>query len=427
MFVQAFLILVGLVALSLPIAAVLLIVALSMGLIHSPMPLHLAGSAIFWEVSTEFTLTTIPLFVLLGEVLLRAGVAERMYAAVAVWLNRLPGGLLHANIGASTLFSATSGSSVATAATIGTVALPEITKRNYNERLFLGSLAAGGTLGILIPPSIHLILYGMITQSSIPQLYTAAMIPGLLLALIFGAIIVVCCVIRPAMGGDAIETTWRERFASLPSVLPILGLFLTVVGSIYAGLATPTEAASLGLVFALVLAAFYGRLSIAMLHAAFLGTMRTTAMIMLIVMVSYFLNFVLAFLGIPQALTRFIDDLGLTPTMTMVLIVAFFVVLGCFLESLSMLVTMTPLVAPIVIGLGFDPVWFGVVMILLLEVALITPPVGINLYVVQAIRERGEMLDVMLGAAPFVVGMFVLIGLLIAYPEIALWLPSVGR
>lgn len=427
MFVQAFLILIGLVALSVPIAAVLLIVALTMGMIHSPMPLYLAGSAIFWEVSTEFTLTTIPLFVLLGELLLRAGVAERMYGAVAVWLNRLPGGLLHANIGASTLFSATSGSSVATAATIGTVALPEITRRNYSERLFLGSLAAGGTLGILIPPSIHLILYGMITQTSIPQLYTAAMIPGLLLALIFGGIIIVCCLASPAMGGDAITTTWHERFGSLPSVLPILGLFLTVVGSIYAGLATPTEAASLGLVFALVLAAFYGRLSIAMLHAAFLGTMRTTAMIMLIVMVSYFLNFVLAFLGIPQALTRFIDDLNLTPTMTMVLIVVFFVALGCFLESLSMLVTMTPLVAPIVISLGFDPVWFGVVMILLLEVALITPPVGINLYVVQAIRERGGMLDVMLGAAPFVVGMFVLIGLLIAYPEIALWLPSLGR
>ncbi|MCZ4351001.1 TRAP transporter large permease [Roseovarius aestuarii] len=427
MFAQAFFILIALVAVSLPIAAVLLIVALTMSFAHSPMPLHLAGSSIFWEVSTEFTLTTIPLFVLLGEILLRAGVAERMYAAVAVWLNRLPGGLLHANIAASTLFSATSGSSVATAATIGTVALPEVSKRNYNERLFLGSLAAGGTLGILIPPSIHLILYGMITQSSIPQLYSAAMIPGLLLALIFGGIIIVCCLLRPSMGGDAIRTTWKERFSSLPSILPIVGLFLTVVGSIYAGWATPTEAASLGLVFALVLAACYRRLSVAMLHAAFLGTMRTTAMIMLIVMVSYFLNFVLAFLGIPQALTRFIGDMGLTPTMTMVLIVAFFVVLGCFLESLSMLVTMTPLVAPIVIGLGFDPVWFGVVMILLLEVALITPPVGINLYVVQAIRDRGEMADVMLGAAPFVVGMFILIGLLIAFPQIALWLPSIGQ
>lgn len=427
MFTQAFVMLIALVALSLPVAAVLLIVALTMGWLHSPMPLYAAGSEIFWKVANEFTLTTIPLFVLLGELLLRAGVAERMYAAVALWLNRLPGGLLHANIAASTLFSATSGSSVATAATIGTVALPEISKRRYNERLFLGSLAAGGTLGILIPPSIHLILYGMMTQSSIPQLYSAAMLPGLLLALIFGGIVIIACRINPAMGGIPIEATWKQRLASLPSILPIIALFAVVVGSIYAGVATPTEAASLGLVFALVLAACYGRLSVAMLHEAFISSMRTTAMIMLIVMVSYFLNFILSFLGIPQALTSFVGWLGLSPVMTMVLIVAFFVALGCFLESLSMLVTMTPLVAPIVIGLGFDPIWFGVVLTILLEVALITPPVGINLYVVQAIRERGGIGDVMLGALPFVLAMFILIGLLIAFPQIALWLPSLGQ
>ncbi|MWD25961.1 TRAP transporter large permease subunit [Aquicoccus sp. SCR17] len=427
MFTQAFAMLIALVALSLPVAAVLLIVALTMGWLHSPMPLYAAGSEIFWKVANEFTLTTIPLFVLLGELLLRAGVAERMYAAVALWLNRLPGGLLHANIAASTLFSATSGSSVATAATIGTVALPEISKRRYNERLFLGSLAAGGTLGILIPPSIHLILYGMMTQSSIPQLYSAAMLPGLLLALIFGGIVIIACRINPDMGGVPIKATWKQRLASLPSILPIIALFAVVVGSIYAGVATPTEAASLGLVFALVLAACYGRLSVAMLHEAFISSMRTTAMIMLIVMVSYFLNFILSFLGIPQALTSFVGGLGLSPVMTMVLIVAFFVALGCFLESLSMLVTMTPLVAPIVIGLGFDPIWFGVVLTILLEVALITPPVGINLYVVQAIRERGGIADVMLGALPFVLAMFILIGLLIAFPQIALWLPSLGQ
>lgn len=427
MFTQAFVMLIALVALSLPVAAVLLIVALTMGWLHSPMPLYAAGSEIFWKVANEFTLTTIPLFVLLGELLLRAGVAERMYAAVALWLNRLPGGLLHANIAASTLFSATSGSSVATAATIGTVALPEISKRHYNERLFLGSLAAGGTLGILIPPSIHLILYGMMTQTSIPQLYSAAMLPGLLLALIFGGIVIVACRINPSLGGTKIEATWKERIASLPSILPIIGLFAVVVGSIYAGIATPTEAASLGLVFALVLATCYGRLSVSMLHESFISSMRTTAMIMLIVMVSYFLNFILSFLGIPQALTGFVAGLGLSPVMTMVLIVAFFVALGCFLESLSMLVTMTPLVAPIVVGLGFDPVWFGVVLTILLEVALITPPVGINLYVVQAIRERGGIADVMLGALPFVLAMFILIGLLIVFPQIALWLPSLGQ
>ncbi|WP_163852081.1 TRAP transporter large permease [Pseudooceanicola aestuarii] len=424
MFAQTFAILLGLVAISMPIAAVLLITGLVMGWLHSPMPLHVAGSEIFWKVANEFTLTTIPLFVMLGELLLRAGVAERMYAATALWLNRLPGGLLHANIAASTLFSATSGSSVATAATIGTVALPEIERRGYNERLFLGSLAAGGTLGILIPPSIHLILYGMMTQSSIPQLYSAALVPGLLLALIFGGIVILTCLLRPSMGGQRIAATWSQRLRSLPSILPIIGLFLVVVGSIYAGIATPTEAASLGLVFTLILAACYRRLSIQMLKEAFTGTMRTTAMIMLIVMVSYFLNFILSFLGIPQALTRLVGELGLSPTGTILIIVVFFVALGCFMESLSMLVTMTPLVAPIVFSLGYDPVWFGVLLIVLLEVALITPPVGINLYVVQAIRSRGGIGDVMIGALPFVVAMFGLIGLLVAFPEIALWLPS---
>ncbi|MEO3999395.1 TRAP transporter large permease [Mesorhizobium sp. CAU 1732] len=424
MLAQASLSLIILIGLSLPIAAVLISIALGMAFFHSPMPLHVAGSEIFWKVSNEFTLTSVPLFILLGEILLRAGVAERMYAAVALWLNRLPGGLLHANIAASTLFSATSGSSVATAATIGTVALPEVRKRGYNERLFLGSLAAGGTLGILIPPSIHLILYGMMTGTSIPQLYLAATMPGLILAGLFSVLVLLACLIRPDLGGERIQATWSQRFSSLTSIVPILLLFVVVVGSIYTGFATPTEAASLGLVFALILAAFYRKLSVTMLHEAFIGAMRTNAMIMLIVLASYFLNFVLSILGIPQQLTTFIAELGLSPVSTMLLIVAFFVILGCFLESLSMLVTMTPLIAPIVVGLGYDPIWFGVITIILLEVALITPPVGINLYVVQAIRGGGSMSDVMVGALPFVICMFVLIGLLMVFPQIAMFLPG---
>lgn len=413
-----------LIGLSIPIAAALTITALLLAEIYSPLPLYFAASEIFWKVSNEFTLTSVPLFVLLGEILLRAGIAERMYAAIALWLNRLPGGLLHANIGASTLFSATSGSSVATAATIGTVALPEVRKRGYNERLFLGSLAAGGTLGILIPPSIHLIIYGMITNTSIPKLYLAGMIPGLLLAALFSLIIAAACIAKPAYGGERIDATWRQRFLGLIDLVPILALFAVVVGSIYAGLATPTEAASLGVIFACALAWWHGRLSIAMLHEAFIGAMKATAMIMLIVLGSYFLNFVLSIIGLSQQLSGFINGLGLSPVATMLVIIAFFVVLGCFLESLSMLVTMTPLVAPIVMGLGYDPIWFGIIMIILLEVALITPPIGINLYVVQAIRKSGRIQDVMLGSLVFALSMFALIGLLLAFPEIALWLPT---
>ena len=424
MLANASLLLAVLIGASLPIAATLIICALLLSSIYSPLPLFLAASEIFWKVSTEFTLTSVPLFILLGEILLRAGIAERMYGAVALWLNRLPGGLLHANIGASTLFAATSGSSVATAATIGTVALPEVRRRGYNERLFLGSLAAGGTLGILIPPSIHLIIYGMITNTSVPKLYLAAAIPGLLLAVLFSLIIVVICMVKPGFGGEPIKATWRQRFVSLVDLVPILLLFVVVIGSIYAGFATPTEAASLGLVFAVVLAWWYGKLSLALLHESFIGAMKATAMIMLIVLASYFLNFVLSVIGLSQQLTSFISGLGLSPLQTMLVIIAFFVVLGCFLESLSMLVTITPLVAPIVIGLGYDPIWFGVILIILLEVALITPPVGINLYVVQAIRGRGSIQDVIAGSLIFVLSMFALIGFLLAFPEIAMWLPT---
>ncbi|WP_342643799.1 TRAP transporter large permease [Rhodoligotrophos ferricapiens] len=421
---NAALLLAVLIGASIPIAAALAIAAFVLGGIYSPLPLYYAASEIFWKVSNEFTLTSVPLFVLLGEILLRAGIAERMYGAVALWLNRLPGGLLHANIGASTLFAATSGSSVATAATIGTVALPEILKRGYNERLFLGSLAAGGTLGILIPPSIHLIIYGMITNTSIPKLYLAGMIPGLVLALLFSAIILIVCLAKPGYDGQPVRATWRQRLMSLIDLVPILLLFLVVVGSIYAGIATPTEAASLGLVFAIILAWWNGKLSLTLLHESFLGAMKATGMIMLIVLASYFLNFVLSAIGLSQQLTGFINGLGLSPVATMVVIIAFFVVLGCFLESLSMLVTMTPLVVPIVVSLGYDPLWFGIVMTILLEVALITPPVGINLYVVQAIRKQGSIQDVIAGSLVFVLSMFALIGLLLAYPEIALWLPQ---
>ncbi|WP_332694390.1 TRAP transporter large permease [Bosea sp. (in: a-proteobacteria)] len=424
MLANASLLLAFFISSSLPIAATLIITALILSFVYSPLPLFLAASEIFWKVSTEFTLTSIPLFVLLGEILLRSGIAARMYGAVALWLNRLPGGLLHANIGASTLFSATSGSSVATAATIGTVALPEIRRRGYNERLFLGSLAAGGTLGILIPPSIHLIIYGMITNTSVPKLYLAATIPGLMLATLFSLLIVVICLVKPSYGGERIDATWRQRFASLADLVPIILLFFVVIGSIYTGFATPTEAASLGLVFALGLTWWYGRLSLALLHECFVGAMKATAMIMLIVLASYFLNFVLSVIGLSQQLTSFISELGLSPLQTMLVIIAFFVVLGCFLESLSMLVTITPLVAPIVVALGYDPIWFGVILIILLEVALITPPVGINLYVVQAIRGRGSIQDVIAGSLVFVLSMFGLIGLLLAFPEIALWLPT---
>ena len=414
-----------LIALSVPIAAVLGVLALALGQLFSVMPLHLALGDVMWENSIEFLLIAIPLFILMGEILLRSGIAERMYGALAQWLSWLPGGLMHSNVGSCALFAATSGSSVATAATIGTVALPEVDRHRYDERLFVGTLAAGGTLGILIPPSINLIIYGLLTDTSVPQLYLAGFIPGLLLAVLFMVTVVVACTLRRGWGGTPIETSWTLRLKGLLHLLPPLGIFLVVVGSIYAGLATPTEAASLGVVASLGLAAFTRSLDLEMLRRAVEGTMRTTAMVMLIILSAIFLNFVLAAIGLTQALSQFVLDLGLTPMQTLLAVIAFYLVLGCFMETLSMLLTTTPLIVPIIVGLGFDPVWFGILMMVMLETALITPPIGVNLYVVQGVRGRGSMNDVITGTLPFVATMFVMIALLVIFPELALWLPQV--
>ena len=424
MVAKPLLILVALVAFAVPIAASLGWLGLTLQFLESPMPLHRALGDMVWQTGTDFLLVAIPMFVLLGEILLRAGITERMYEGIVKWLGWLPGGLMHSNVGSSALFAATSGSSVATAATIGTVAIPQIEKRGYNEPLFLGTIAAGGTLGILIPPSINLILYGLLTDTSVPELYLAGFMPGFLLALLFMITVVALCLLKPSWGGDPVRASWSERFRALPALIPPIGIFLVVVGSIYAGIATPTEAASLGVVAAMVLAAANRTLTISMLRQAAEGTIRTTSMIMLIILAAVFLNFVLSVIGLTQALADFVTGLGLTPFQTMLMIVAILVILGCFMETLSMLLITAPLITPIVVKLGYDPVWFGILLMVLLESALITPPIGINLYVVQGVRGRGEMLDVMKGAAPFVITMFAMIALLLMFPEIALWLPS---
>lgn len=416
--------LLGLLALALPVAAALGVLGMLLDKIYSSLPLTLALGEVAWSTSKDFLLVTIPMFILLGEILLRAGVAERMYGAMASWMSWIPGGLMHSNIGACTLFAATSGSSVATAATVGTVALPLVQRYGYNERLFLGTLAAGGTLGILIPPSINLIIYAVLTDTSIPRLYLAGIIPGLGMALLFIAMVLLICLVRPAWGGRPLRSSWAERFRSLVHLLPPLGIFLVVVGSIYAGLATPTEAAALGVVAALGLAWAYRRLSLAMLKEVFENSMRTNAMVMLIIVAAYFLNFVISAIGLTTVLTDYISGLGLSKTQMLVAVVLFYLVLGCFMETLSMMITTIPIVAPVMFALGFDPIWFGIVLVILIEMALITPPVGLNLFVVQSLRSRGSLNDVMAGSAPFVLVMLVMIALLAWFPGLALWLPA---
>ena len=425
MIATALILLLVLIGLSIPVGAALGVLGLILDPLFSMLPLTRAMGELAWGTSTEFLMVAIPLFILLGEVLLRAGFAERMYSAMSLWLSWLPGGLMHANIGASTLFSATSGSSVATAATVGTVALPQIKRYGYNEPLFLGSLAAGGTLGILIPPSINLVIYGVLTNSSVPKLYLAGIIPGFTLAALFMLTVIIACIAKPSWGGHTIKASWGERFASLVHLLPPLGIFMLVVGSIYAGLATPTEAAALGVFGALVLAAWHRRLTFSMLREAIEGTMRSTAMIMLIIIASSFLNFVMAATGLTTVLTDSISGLGLSPGWMLLILVIFYLVLGCFMETLSMMITTIPIVAPIMIGLGYDPIWLGIVIIVLVEAALITPPVGLNLFVVQSLRKSGSMNAVIIGSLPFVFAMFVLLAVLAFFPELALWLPNV--
>ena len=414
-----------LVGLGIPVAAALFYLGLILGDLYAFLPPLPALGDIAWSTSTEFLLISVPLFILMGEVLLRAGLAEDMYRALAPMLARIPGGLMHTNIASSALFAATSGSSVATAATVGTVAMPNMDRYGYGRGLFLGSIAAGGTLGILIPPSINMILYGVLAEVSVGELYLAALIPGVLLALLFSGTVLVACLTSPALGGR------RAEFGAAPGVLrallPIVLLFLLVVGSIYAGLATPTEAAALGLLGALALAAARRALTLRTLFGAFEGTMKTTAMVMLIVLAAYFLNFVMVNIGLTRAVVGFVQELGWPPLGVLLSIVALYLVLGCFMDTLSLMIATTPIVVPIVVALGYDPVWFGVLFMILIEAALITPPVGMNLFVVQAVRGGGEFREVALGALPFLVAMLAMIALLIAAPQLALLLPVLAR
>jgi C4-dicarboxylate transporter, DctM subunit len=416
-------ILIVLLALAVPVAAGLGFLGLALTEIYSRLPLTLALGELAWATSNNFLLVAIPFFVLLGEILLRSGIAERMYNALVLWVPWLPGGLMHSNIAACAMFAATSGSSVATAATIGTVAMGEIKKHGYSERLFLGTIAAGGTLGILIPPSINLIVYGALTDSSIPKLYLAGIIPGLVLASLFSLTVLVVCLLRPSLGGKRTHTDWQARIRALPDLIPPLVIFLAVIGSIYAGLATATESAALGVIAALGVAAWHRRLSVRMLLHAFEGTMRTTAMIMAILIAAYFLNFVISSIGLTAQVNRLVTGLGLSSTELLFGVIVFYLVLGCFMETLSMMVATVPIIAPIMVKAGYDPIWFGVLVVILLETAMITPPVGINLYVVQGLRQRGRIDDVIIGASPFVVTMLLMLALLSYWPDLALWLP----
>jgi tripartite ATP-independent transporter DctM subunit len=377
-----------------------------------------------WSAMEDYILLSIPLYILLGEILVRSGATDKMYGAIALWLGRLPGGLLHTNVGASALFSAVSGSSVSTAATIATVALPSFRRRKYDDRLVLGSIAAGASLGNLIPPGIAFIVYASLTNTSVGQLYAAAIIPSIMMTLLFMLTIIGAALVRPDLAGEREpRAPLRERIARLADLTGPFVVFVIIMGSVYTGWATVTESAALSVIAALGIAAANRSLSIRMLHDAFVATANLTAITMLILAVAFYLNFALGSLNITQTLGGFVAGLGHSTTGLMWVLAIFYFLLGIFFETLPMMVGTVPIIFPIAVATGIDPIWFGVFMVLQCELSLLSPPVGMTLYVIQAVRREGNIKDVFAGTIPFVAAMVLMTAILIHAPSIATWIP----
>jgi len=418
------------------VATALGLIGMSLMQVFSDRPLWDMLGQIAWNTNSNFILVAVPLFIMMGEILVRSGIADRMYRILSSWLAPIPGGLLHSNIASCALFAAVSGSSAATAATIGSVSLPSFRDQGYSERLAVGSLAAGGTLGILIPPSISFILYGVLVEESIGRLYLAGFIPGFLLTAVFMVIIAIMAKIWPSIAPQELAPPWRQRLLGLFALTPIFILMFIVLGTIYAGIATPTEAAAFGVVASFILAALERKINPQMLKEVMLSTVRSSCMIMLIVTAAFILNFALSILGVPNQVSRFVTNLDLSPVTFVIFLIFFYLLLGTFMEALSMIVTTIPILVPALVAAGVDLVWFGVIVVILMEAALISPPEGINLYVIHGIRktvmeeageESGTIMDLWIGVLPFMLGQAIVIFLLVLFPGLALWLPNLVK
>jgi C4-dicarboxylate transporter DctM subunit len=386
--------------------------------------LGVVGS-IAWSNASSFSFVAVPLFVFMSGILLHSGIGKGLYTAVARWVSFLPGGLAVASVFSCAIFAAVSGSSVATTATIGMIAIPEMERRGYARPLIIGSLAAGGSLGILIPPSIPMIIFGVMTETSIGHLYMAGLLPGAVLAVLFAGYIIGYAVLWPQSAPSVAEDrgTFAEKLRSLWEVAPVALLIVVVLGSMYLGIVTPTEAAALGASVSLVLAALARTLTWHTLRDAFHETVRTTSMVMLIIIFASLFSHVIALIGTPRALLAFVTTLGLPSWAFFTLVFVFLLVIAYALEELSVMIILLPILFPLITGLGFDPIWFGIVMIVWLEIGFITPPVGLNLFVIQGMMRGASARDITVGTSPFVILMIVLVIVLFFVPELALWLP----
>jgi len=392
--------------------------------------LALAGLSVY-ESAQNFSLSVIPLFVLMGSFATKSGISTDLFSAFNTWLRRRKGGLAHASIAACAAFGAVCGSSIATAATMGKVALPQMARFGYSDRLATGALAAGGTIGVLIPPSVIMLIYGILTETSIGDLFIAGIVPGLLLTLFFMITIVVMTRINPAAAPDVVQQAddfeKGPQGSSIKKVWATLLLFIMVIGGIYAGIFTPTEAAGFGAVGALFLGIVMRRLNLKLFGECLLETVQTTSMIFLILIGAILFAGFLSLSGTPALLGQWVTGLSLSPLGTILVIVGIYIILGAFLDTMAMIILSIPIFFPIVMSLGFDPIWFGVLVVLVVELALITPPLGMNVFIIRGVVPHVPLSQIFVGVMPFCIALIALIVLIIAVPSVATFLPELAN
>ena len=426
--ITAFLVLIFLLAITVPIGVAMMLcgvggLAMIIGLVPS---LSLFGTTVMQSVVT-YDLSIIPLFILMGALASRSGLSQELYDAFNAWLGGFRGGLALATVGACGAFAAICGSSVATAATMSKVALPEMKKYRYSDSMATGSVAAGGIIGILIPPSVILVLYGLLTESSIGDLFIAGFLPGILTILVFMIVISIVTRLNPESGPAGEKSTWKQKLNATLKTWAITALFATVIGGIYFGVFTPTEAAGVGAFGALFIAFSRKRLNREMMIETLLETGQTSAMIFTILIGAITLNNLVIFSGLANALADFVSGLDMSPATVMLIILLMYLIMGCFLDALAMILLTVPIFYPIVLDLGYDPIWFGIIVVMVVELGLITPPIGMNVFVIKGMVQSVPLVSIYKGVLPFVIGQVVLIIAVFLIPEIALWLPETAR
>ena len=393
-------------------------------MLFTTRPVGDAMATTIWGASSSWTLTALPLFVWMGEILFRTKLSENLFEGLSPWMQKLPGGLVHVNVVGCALFAAISGSSAATVATVGKMSIPELRKRKYPESILLGSLAGSGTLGLLIPPSIILIIYGVTVQESIAKLFIAGIVPGIMIALIFMTYVMIWSLInKKSMPTFKQDLSLMEKVRKSGKLIPVILLIVSVIGSIYTGIATATEAASLGVVGALILSYFQKSLSLRTFKESLLGATKTSCMIAFILAGATFLSLAMGFTGLPRNLALWIEGMELSPYVLIFVLMIFYIILGMFLDGISAVVLTMAIIEPMIRQAGFDMIWFGVFLVIVVEMAQITPPVGFNLFVLQGMANK-DMGYIARSAFPLFLLMIFAVILVVIFPEIALWMPE---